>query len=103
MNHKLVYRLYVDESLQMRRKRPRRNRSCLIRVTREVAVARNDTWSMDFIADQLFSGQRFRLLTLVDNFSRMSPAIEVGHQVTGDHVVAILERATKEHGMPKQI
>lgn len=67
VNHKLVYRLYKEEGLTMRRKRPRRNRSCQIRECRTAATQSNERWSMDFMADQLYCGQRFRILTLVDN------------------------------------
>jgi len=60
VNRKLVYRIYREEGLQMRRKRPRRNRSCQVRAQRSVAREVNESWSMDFMADQFFSGQRFR-------------------------------------------
>ncbi len=105
VNHKLVYRLYVEEGLQMRRKRPRRNRSCQIRKTRQQASRTNESWSMDFMADQLFNGQRFRLLTLVDNFSRESLAIQVGTRLTGDDVVTALDRvkAARGCGMPPKV
>jgi hypothetical protein len=43
------------------------------------------------MSDQLVGGQRFRLLTLVDNHSRESLAIEVGQRLTGDDVVRVLE------------
>lgn len=103
VNRKLVYRLYTEEGLQLRRKRPRRNRSCQVRVARAAATKVNENWSMDFMADQLFSGQRFRLLTLVDNFTRESLAIRVGKRLTGDHVVEILEEVTKQRGVPSTI
>lgn len=103
VNRKLVYRLYREEGLQMRRKRPRRNRSCQVRVERPMATRVNEIWSMDFMADQLFSGRRFRLLTLVDHFTRESLAIRVGQRLTGDHVVEILEQVTNERGHPKSI
>jgi len=103
VNHKLVYRLYVEEGLQMRRKRPRRNRSCQVRVTRPKASSTNESWSMDFMADQLFDGKRFRLLTLVDNFSRESLAIQVGTRLTGDDVVAALDRVKEVRGCPQSI
>ena len=103
VNHKLVYRIYKEEGLTMRRKRPRRNRSCQIRESRTRPVHSNERWSMDFMADQLYCGQRFRLLTLVDNFSRVSLAIRAGKRMTGDHVVQILEGVTKIHGFPKAI
>ena len=103
VNHKLVYRLYKEEGLTMRRKRPRRNRSCQIRECRTEVKQSNERWSMDFMADQLYCGQRFRLLTLVDNFSRVSLAIHAGKRLTGDHVVQVLESVSKDHGLPKMI
>ncbi|MFH1301877.1 MAG: IS3 family transposase, partial [Planctomycetota bacterium] len=103
VNHKLVYRLYIEEGLQMRRKRPRRNRSSQVRVTRPKASCTNESWSMDFMSDQLFDGKRFRLLTLVDNFSLESLAIRVGTRMTGDDVVAALERVKEVRGCPQSI
>jgi putative transposase len=58
---------------------------------------------MDFMADQLFDGTRFRILTLVDNFTRESIAIRVGKRFTGDQVVASLETAVKQRGKPVSI
>lgn len=49
VNHKLVYRWYVEEGLQMRTKRPRRHKSCQVRKERPPA-SRNESWSMDFMA-----------------------------------------------------
>ncbi len=58
---------------------------------------------MDFVADRLASGQQIRLLTLVDNFSRISPAIEVDFSLTGKRVVEVLERLKLTCGLPKTI
>jgi putative transposase len=58
---------------------------------------------MDFVTDTLASGQRFRALTLVDNFSRVSPAIEVGISLTGRHVVQVLDRLKVTYGLPQRI
>lgn len=63
----------------------------------------NERWSMDFVSDTLATGQRFRALTLVDNVSRVSPAIEVGVSLTGRHVVEVLERLKATQGLPKRI
>ena len=63
VNHKLVYRLYVEEGPQMRTKTPRRHKSCRVRQELPKATGSNESWSMDFMADQLFTGQRFRILT----------------------------------------
>ena len=67
-NHKLIYRLYVKEGLQLRRKSPKRRKSSAARVERPESREANESWSMDFMSDQLFQGQRFPILTLVDNF-----------------------------------
>ena len=53
------------------------------------------------MSDSLASGQRFRLLTLVDNMSRESPAIEVDRSLTGQRVVAVLERLAAQRGLPQ--
>jgi putative transposase len=58
---------------------------------------------MDFVSDSLFNGRRFRSLTVVDNFSRECPAIEVGQSLTGAEVVAVVERLVKERGKPDRI
>ena len=55
------------------------------------------------MSDQLVGGQRFPLLTLVDNHSRESLAIEVGQRLTGDDVVRVLEQVTVQRGTPKSI
>ena len=62
MNKKLVYRLYCEEGLGMRRRKPRRRKSVQGREARSIAQRANDSWSMDFVPDQLVGGQRFRLL-----------------------------------------
>jgi putative transposase len=53
---------------------------------------------MDFLSDQLFSGKRYRVLTLVDNFSRESLAIRVGQRLTGDDVVQTVDALVKSRG-----
>ena len=103
VNKKLVYRLYCEEGPGIRRRRPRRRKSVQVRQVRPAAAHLNESWSMDFVSDRLFRGERFRLLTLVDNFSRESLAIEVGQRLTGDDVVKVLERVTAERGKPQTI
>ena len=55
------------------------------------------------MADQLFSGQRFRLLTLVDNFSRESLAIHADQRISGDQLVHVLENVVHVRGKPRSI
>ena len=63
VNKKLVYRLYCEEGLGIRRRKPRRRKSVQVREARPPTGQTNETWSMDFMAGQLVGGQRFRLLT----------------------------------------
>ena len=103
VNKKLVYRLYCEEGLGIRRRKPRRRKSVQVREVRLPTGQTNENWSMDFMADQLVGGQRFRLLTLVDNHSRESLAIEVGQRLTGDDVVRVVGKVTAERGKPQSI
>jgi len=65
INYKRVYRLYLEEGLTLRRRKPRRRRSVLPRVQAPPPMEQNQLWSMDFVHDELGWGQRFRILTLV--------------------------------------
>ena len=102
VNHKLVQRLYREEGLQVRTKK-RKKQVSRPRVKRAKPTAPNQHWSMDFVHDQLANGRRFRCLTLVDHFSRVSPAIEVDRSLTGERVVEALERLSASHGLPEVI
>jgi putative transposase len=102
VNHKRVYRLYREEGLAIRVKR-RRKRVGGPRVVPPPAQRPQERWSIDFLSDSLADGRRFRVLTVVDNVSRVSPAIEVGVSVTGERVVAVLERLKGTTGTPARI
>lgn len=98
---KLVYRLYREEGLTLRRK-PRRQRGVAAhRRERLQPQKANEVWSLDFVADQLADGRRFRALTMVDVFTRESLAIEVGQGLRGEDVVRTLNRITSHRGRPK--
>ena len=58
---------------------------------------------MDFVHEQLFDGRKIRCLTIVDTFSRLSPAIDIRQGYRGADVVTTLEKATKLVGLPKAI
>lgn len=78
---KLVYRLYREEGLTLRYKPRRRRCAATNRRERRKATAPDQVWSLDFVADQLADGRRFRALTVVDVFTRESLAIEVGQSL----------------------
>src|SRR3569832_506219 len=60
----------------------------------------NQIWSMDYVADALFDGRRLRALTVVDNYTRESLAIDVGQSLKGDDVVNTLNRIAAYRGLP---
>jgi putative transposase len=103
INHKRVYRLYVEENLTMRTKKPRRHVSSGNRLERTPAGYPNQRWSMDFMSDELFHGGRIRILTIVDDFTRESLAIEASQRFQGKDVADVLDRIVRERGKPKAI
>jgi len=103
VNHKRVYRLYKLEGLMMRPKKPRKHVTARRRMDRVEAVGPNEGWSMDFMSDELCSGERIRLLTLVDNFTRESLAIEVHRQLGGHRVVEVLDGIGRQRSLPQTI
>jgi putative transposase len=90
VNHKRVYRLYMEEGLALRRKKPRRRRSVVARRARPEPTGPNECWSMDFMHDALASGQRLRLFTLIDVYSRECLALVPSTSFTGAGVAEIL-------------
>ena len=103
VNAKRIYRLYVEESLPLRHKTPKRKVSAKLREDRCPAAAPNEVWAMDFPSDQLFDGRQIRILIIVDAFSRLPPAIDVRPNYRVSDVVETLERVTQIHGTPKTI
>jgi putative transposase len=97
------YRVYTEEGLALRRKRPWRHATAVHREQRRPAAARNDIWSMDFVADELTNGGRFRTLTVLDLFTRECLDIAVGRGLTGQDVAATLERLRFDRGLPQPI
>ena len=97
------YRVYCEEDLALRRKRPWRHATAVHREQRRPAATRNDIWSMDFVSDELTDGRRFRALTVIDLFTRECPEILAGRHLRGDDVAAVLERLRFERGLPQRI
>lgn len=102
VNYKKVYRLYREEGLVVRRRKGRRRAGCM-RVPLGAPVRANQGWSMDFMTDALAEGRRFRLLTVVDDYTREALAIEVDHSLPGLRVWRVLERLSASRGRPEWI
>jgi len=103
LNQKKTRRIYNELGLQLRNKTPKRRVKAKLREDRRDAVRANETWAMDFVHDQLATGRRLRVLTIVDTFSRYVPALDPRFSYRGEDVVATLEQVCSEVGYPKTI
>jgi putative transposase len=102
MNQKKLYRLYREEKLMVRR-RGGRKRALGTRAPMTLPLTINQRWSLDFVSDTLSDGRRFRILCIVDDFSRECLATVVDTSLSGVRVVRELERLTLERTTPRVI
>jgi putative transposase len=102
MNHKKLYRLYREEKLMVRR-RGGRKRAVGTRAPMILPTALNQRWSLDFVSDTLADGRRFRILCIVDDFSRECLAAVVDTSLSGVRVVRELDRLILERPTPNAI
>ena len=101
-NHKRVYRIYCELELNLRikpKKRLKRDKPEPL----AVPDLPNDTWSMDFMADQLADGRSIRTLNVLDDFNREGLCIEVDFSLPAERVVRSLNQIIEWRGKPKTI
>lgn len=101
-NHKRVYRIYRELELNLRikpRKRLKREKPEKL----AVPVRPNDTWSMDFMADQLECGRTFRTFNVLDDFNREGLGIEVDLSLPSERVIRSLDQIIEWRGKPSRI
>lgn len=99
VNHKRTERIYREEGLALRRKR-RRKGAAGARVMMPAPQMPNERWSMDFVADSIVTGRRFRALAIIDDYSRECLVIEVDTSLGGRRVVGVLDRLAETRGLP---
>ena len=102
MNHKKLRRLYREERLQVR-KRGGRKRALGTRAPMVVPQAPNQRWSLDFLSDQLRDGRRFRILAVVDDFTRECLALVADTSLSGLRTARELDAIIRERGKPASI
>lgn len=103
INQKKTRRIYNEMGLQLRKKTPKRRVKAKLRDDRRAATRPNDVWAMDFVHDQLATGRKLRILTVVDTFSRYAPAVDPRFSYRGEDVVETLDRVCAETGYPETI
>ncbi len=99
VNHKRTERLYRELGLSLRLRR-RSKRASAVRVPAAAPTSPNQRWSMDFVSDQLVTGQRLKCLTIVDDFTRESPGILVARSISGQTVADFFDHLAATHSLP---
>jgi len=105
VNHKRIQRIWQKEGLQVpcrskfQKAKGTSDNSCAVKK----AEYANHVWSYDFISDQTEDGGKLKILTVLDEFTRESPAIELGRSIRAGDVIAILEYLFMVRGAPKFI
>ncbi len=102
MNQKKLRRLYREEGLQVR-KRGGRKRALGTRRPMVVPQTVNQRWSLDFVSDAFTDGRRFRVLAVVDDFSRECLALIPDTSLSGARLVRELDAIIQVRGMPTTI
>ena len=100
-NHKRIYRLYREQGLSLRLKRPRRNKSAQRRQPQPQGLYPNHVWGMDFVSDALFDGRRLRLLTVIDLYTRECLGICVGQNLRSTEVAEMLNAIALRRPLPQ--
>jgi len=102
VNYKRVERLYRLEKLQVRRRKrkkvPVSERQPLVRPS-----SPNQVWSMDFVFDRVAGGRAIKCLTIVDDATHESVAVEPEHNFSGKHLVRFLQTLCAARGTPRVI
>ncbi len=105
VNHKRVERIWWREGLKVPPKQPKRGRlwlndgSCI----RLRPSWRNHVWAYDFVQGRTHDGRAFRMLTVIDEFTRECLAIEVARRLRSDDVLHVLAELFTRHGVPDHI
>lgn len=102
VNWKKLYRLYREERLTVR-KRGGRKRALGTRAPMAVPQDKNQRWSLDFVSDTLVDGRRFRILCVIDDFSRECLATVVDNSISGTRVARELDSIAERRGYPCMI
>jgi transposase InsO family protein len=105
VNHKRVQRIWRKEGLQVPYRRRKKKcpgssaNACFVKK----AEFMNHVWTYDFVADQTEDGRKLKFLTVLDEWTRESPAIEAGRSIRAKDVIAVLEHLFAVRGSPKFI
>jgi putative transposase len=103
VNRKRVYRLYREEGLMLKPRRPKRHRTAAPRVLRPATERPNERWAMDFVHDTLAGARTIRILTVLDVHTRECLALVPQPAFRGADVARILSETGTARGLPRMI
>ena len=101
-NHKRVYRIYGEMHLKHRRKHKKRLPARVKDVLLQ-PLTPNYSWSMDFMADSLINGRRFRVLNIIDDFNREILSTTIDTSIRSERVIRELNHVVEWRGVPESI
>lgn len=101
VNHKRVERIWGEEGLPLPRRRPRKRFRGLGGARPQPATRPNEVWSYDFVHDRTVAGDKLKMLTVVDEYTRECLEIRVERQMDSRHVLETLDELITERGVPR--
>lgn len=99
VNHKKIERIYREQKLSLRLKK-RRKQAAGLRVPQPAPTRPNERWAMDFVHDRLMGGRPFKILTLIDVFTRECLLLHADFSISGKRLVDLLDRVAEWRGYP---
>jgi transposase InsO family protein len=105
VNRKRVHRLWREEGLRVPRRQQKRRRlgGAAAGCTRRQAQSRNDVWSMDFVFDRTNDQRPLKILTVLDEYTRLCVTIRVARSLVGGDVLVALRQAMRRYGVPRHV
>ena len=105
VNRKRVQRLWREEGLRVpaRKRQRQRTGESTAPDGRLVAQRPGHLWSIDFLSDSTTDGRQLRVLNVVDEFTRQAVVVHAARSITADDLVAHLEAATRQYGVPELV
>ena len=105
VNHKYVQRIWREEGLKVPQKQPKRGKLWLNdgSIVRLKPLFPNHVWSYDFMEDRTHNGVKFRILNVIDEYTRECLAVKVARSLTSHNVIEVLTELFIKRGVPVHI
>ena len=101
----LVYDIWREEGLKVPQKQPKRKRLWLAdgSCVRQRPEHKNHVWSYDFVADRTHNGRSYKILNIIDEFTKECLMSLVQRRINSQDVILALSELFLEHGVPEHI